>query len=686
MKILKITFCLMFCCAVFVGNVFADEQIVLQIPDINFDSNIDMLDFSELAKYWDWKDLREQNNFETYQDYADFWDPNSLNPDSYHYVGFDAGGQQFDFNKDSLVDSLDLGLLAAYWLMPGDVYQRGALTFRETDINYDGVTDSFDLGWFSNYWMWFDATDPNNFETPEDYEEFWDPDTGDPNSFDPLGIYFDFSHNGRVNLEDFSILAGDWSIPLMEAPSNISVEFTGDVDYLDGFVYCEISGFMAYVTEIDVILDSKRIDTIKVNELNRELEVIDYFIETSRYSNGSHQLAFIGFDSLGILEVSDSFDIGFHNLLSNNVSSDYYTTDGYFVSGTYEGTKNLRFTVSKGGSTVYSQTVTTSDVNIHVPAEMFSDDLVLSYEVSLIEVNEPNLPDPNLMGMFLVLTSDDIPSYKEWKSDVYKKFDPSAYDPNEANQRVLFLLPDKAITKARWDVISKEMEACQDRNKEYMVLYYKDVNHVNMDYIFSRLRKINTLFYHGHTNAYTAGANGVVNRTFFQCWRLKEIPLLPDIYVGSRAFSYSNPAQAPLPDDWETEGFFVKPYNLSLGLALIDGCNSAVFQDMGIALSSNNYRYGNYGYMGWRGLMHIGSALLDGLTLSDEGLIIIAEALGERKSFIDSIIRISTYGTKGVQEEFWGDDRTMDASPDGDDNFRILKHGSSADVYLGEYY
>jgi len=679
MKTLKITFCLMFCCAVFVGNVFADEQIVLQIPDINFDSNIDMLDFSELAKYWNWKDLREQNNFETYQDYADFWDPNSLNPDSYHYVGFDAGGQQFDFNKDSLVDSLDLGLLAAYWLMPVEVYQRGALTFRETDINYDGVTDSFDLGWFSNYWMWFDATDPNNFETPEDYEEFWDPNTGDPNSFDTLGIYFDFSHNGRVNLEDFSILAGDWSIPLMEAPSNISVEFTGDLNYLDGFVYCEISGFMTYVTEIDVILDSKRIDTIKVNELSRESGVIDYFIETSKYSNGTHQLAFIGFDSLGILEVSDSFDIGFHNLLSNNVSSDYYTANGYFVSGTYEGTKNLRFTVSKGGSTVYSQTVTTSDVNIYVPAEMFSDDLVLSYEVSLIEVNEPNLPDPNLMGMFLVLASDDIPSYKDWKSDVYKKFDPSAYDPNTC-PRIIFILPDKGITKARWDVISAEMEACQKRTVEFIVLFYKDVNHVNLDYVFGTLRRLNTVFLHGHMNSHIVGADGTdVERIFFQCWKLKEVPWWPDSYVESRAFVGRSPSN-PLPDDWDTEGFFLWPYNLGMRFVLADGCNSAVDDDMYRAFCRNDNRYVNRAYCGWNMEVNIGTAFLDGLTLSDEGLVEMAKTFGRNDHLEKAMQNIAAMGG-GVKNEFWGDD----GFPGGmEDNFRVYisEFGKHDEIYL----
>ncbi len=362
-----------------------------------------------------------------------------------------------------------------------------------------------------------------------------------------------------------------------------------------------------------------------------------------------------------------------------------------FISGTYAGSKNLSVTVSRNGSAVYSRILAASSViNAHIPKEVFSDnDWVLNYEVSLSELDEPNAPAPlsaglDSAGMFPASAGETIPPYKEWKKNVYEKFDKDAYDPNVI-RRVLFLLPDKTFTKMRWDVISSEMEACRDRNLKSIVLFYKDVNHVNLDFVFDDVRSLNTLFFHGHANYHTLDSDGeYVDRTFFQCWRKKVVKWFPDFYVKSRAFSASDPAH-PLPDDWDEKGFFLWPYNLCFRYALADGCNTGVLFDLGNAFCANPNRYVNRAFLGWKKEFFIGAGIWEGLTLSDEGLIEIAETLGENKSLSKALTN-TVMMSIGVRKELWGPDGMIDAGLDGDDNLRVLPWGSLLEIYLSHGY
>lgn len=244
---------MLFIGSIFIGDVcFAEDQNIFLRSDVNSDLQTDYFDFSEFAKYWQWIDLRDESHFEIYQDYIDFWDPNTGDSSS-----FDVSGKQFDFDEDGVVGSIDLMFMCDEWLMTGYSYPRGVLTSKVSDVDLDGVVGPMDLAYFSEYWLWFDVRDPNNFQTPQDYEDFWDPNTIDPNTIDFTGMYFDFTEDGHVNLADLGILAQDWLGVAEHLPSNISVEFSGDINYLDGVVDYELQGFKNTTKEIYVLLDSK---------------------------------------------------------------------------------------------------------------------------------------------------------------------------------------------------------------------------------------------------------------------------------------------------------------------------------------------------------------------------------------------------------------------------------------------
>lgn len=551
---------------------------------------------------------------------------------------------------------------------------------RITDVNFDLVTDVNDVAGFSDYWLWWDQREPNNFPSFEAYEDFWDPNNLDPNDLDFGGEIFDFNRDTKVDFGDFSILSREFLQGGGFFESTLFVEFVNDVNNLQGVQDILIDGFRDETTSFQVNLDGHFIGSIEdprildgdEDPLDPDKGKIRFLLDSTRFQNGLHKLNVVGYDSQGNVEVSQTLQVLFRNLLSSARAGNYYTDEGYTIEGIYDGINDLKVkVVDRYQTVVYTRIISGSYVNHTIPPEVFSDGLW--YDIKVSEVGS---------GM---MAASEVPPYKEWKKKIYKKYDSKKYD-KDGPERVLFLLPDTRVTSMRWDVITAEMEACVNQNIGYIVLFHHDVNHTNLADVFGRLRRLNTVFYHGHANSEVEGEDGtVVQRTHFQCWRLKQVNWWPDSYVASRAFS-SFKVSEPLPDNWDTNGFSLWSYNLGFRLALFDGCLTGEYFDLANALCRNGARYNNRVFMGWRIRVWILGGILDDLSLSDEGLIEIANTLGRDDSVEDALTNSVVNVSGGARRELWGPDGFIDPDFYGDDRLRVVLWGSASNIYLGHGY
>ena len=534
---------------------------------------------------------------------------------------------------------------------------RNDIECRITDINGDEITDSCDLLEFSNCWLFI--TDPNAY--------------GDPNDFDPCSscLKSDFNDDGIINLEDFARMSNDWLKEGIETGLILEVTLSDfwsgqelDPNNVQGVIEINLNEIPELVNEIVVYLDNKMIGRID-RSIEKENRIT---LDSSIFNNGRHSIKIVAIDGNKTQLVSELFNLFFNNLVYRVLVNEHFNQgEDYWFSAFNAGTEALKVEVIEGESVVWSQICSEEFVNFVIPASVFSGKFC--YEISIEEDVGELVKSEELVK----LSSDSI-SLKKWRKKIYKKFKISDYPVNHS-ARMVILLPNPKICKARWDAIKECIDSCDKKMIPYVVLYYHDVNWPNITHVLRDMFHTKYVYYCGHSNSHVDDNpdddNRGVPRTHFSCWKIKK-GWVWDGWEKSAVFSFvrsdvPDPNNSPeLPNNWDNNGYSLWSLGLSnsdkFEFVFIDGCFSAEFSDMAFAFgmgSQHNQSYQDQCYLGWRTEVLASSGLGGLIVRSTELVRLIFENLGYVQTLGVAIAGAVSSGGVSMWEIAWGEDREM---------------------------
>ncbi|KKM64426.1 hypothetical protein LCGC14_1501490, partial [marine sediment metagenome] len=498
----------------------------------------------------------------------------------------------------------------------------------------------------------------------------YDPNAlADPN--DPI-TFADINGDLTIDNGDLMIFASQWLYTKGDPYPGIEITFDQEPNYITGDLAISINVSEPNVIATFLLMDGE-IYT-KTSEINPETQIV---FESWQFLNGPH--SFKVFCVLGNGEVvySETNTLDFGNTLYNVIGGDYFNpNDGYQLSGFYDGGNTVQASVADiDGATIWSSDYSGSVVNIDISGSVFA-----THQFCELAVSETS----GAMAPMSATTS----SSSVTKKDLVKKFDKDSY----TGTRMLIILPDKDVFRARRDAIIACAEACNNRNTSWTALYHHDVTKENLQRVYGSSR-VKYIYWCGHANSYVG--DPAIQRTHTIGWERTVRPWWPDKWEKICVFSWTNGNPA-LPNDWDNRGVSLWSFgmhdSMRKKIVFVDGCLSGVYSDM--AQAYGVYSLAGYGsldqiYIGWRNTVDTHSNRLAEFFLGDTtaGVQTFWERLGNGDSVQEAFEYIESYGSTQTQKSFFGefDIDFNHGETDNDDNIVIGGHGAGFldDIELG---
>jgi len=592
-------------------------------------------------------------------DYRIFLDPNS------QFVNHGSGLTPFPGWTTNINGAPDEGV--------GDIwphYQiRGVDKWLRADLNTDNAIDMNDLAEFTDQWL---VTTPNSA---------------------------DLNNDQTVNFLDFAILANQWLFKEMSIevfdPETIQ---TVEPNNVQGYVGIELKDIPLYAGIVTAYLDNQLIGSLSFG-WDDEQQWIG--LESDTFSNGWHTLRLVTTDVYGGIINHKPINVYFNNLLYKVAGSDYFhPDDDYKYSGFYDGSSTLEAVLTdQDGQTIWSDKYTGQHINIVISGATFGSEQFC--ELSIAEIGG----GAKASGGSTVT-----------KKDLVKKFK-QADCP--AGVRMLIVLPNKDVFKARKPAVIECANACDSRNVTWVSLYHHDVTKENLSFLYNK-SSVRYIYWCGHANSHVgaepdkAGANqfykvmedptihgvGGLARTHTECWRYEKSGWWDIISnwhkIGVFSYTRQTLPDAPLlPYDWDTRGFDLRTLGMhnsgNKKIVFVDGCWSA-FNWNGVA-NDMAYAYGMYSdwnagnhdqiYIGWRikVLTAAPGSIWDPVLWSTDGVKLFWKRMRLGDNVYNALSYTASSGGGGIQTTLWGPNGLMDFHEpyeDSDDNIWIYGEGISA--------
>jgi len=606
-----------------------------------------------------------------------------------------------DFNWDGVVDELDLQLM-------NDC--MGAIAdpnIVRIDTDYDGRVDWPDFGVFA-----------------ADYGYSFDPNESGNN--DPNCERSDFDFDRRVNLADLEVLAQNWLTKVFDEyricslcnlhtgtdpndPNGLSG--TGIIDQRDMDAFMADWGKQSAFDPNIVIEQTASKITVAVGTpepawkisaflddepigqwISGELDSTAFDVDLMRYGPGNHRVKIvrnIG-NGLEITEkiISDPNSIG---LYFADIPDTFEPNEPYNIRGFNLGDELNVQIRNLYDQTIYDVNVPWGPVTLGISPEIFNSNQICTLRLEG--------SDYSYEGFGVLAAGESLSSVEK---DIVKEFRKEDYD-NQTVQMVI-IAPDEDVFEYRELSIKACAQACNARNVNWVVLYYTDVTPVNLTYLLQR-PTVRYVYWCGDGNSHVGRTEeeekqdiGGVPRTCMTCW--KPGKHWWNLDGKSRAFSYFNPQQEPLPDDWDHRGFSLWSIGMhdtvNKWIVFVDCCRSAAFdtfdvqpdmaQTFGIGNSGNN----NQIYIGWyykitttqSGSREIFSPrnFEKYKTKIDPGIKRFWEKMGEGNTVYHALHATTEYDDLTEAETvlaLWGFNMQMDIGvPYNDDSIRVYGNGS----------
>ena len=479
----------------------------------------------------------------------------------------------------------------------------------------------------------------------------WLEETNDP---------VDITNDGLVNYFDFSWLAKHWQqTELYIEIVNPETFQTIEQNTLSGYVGIRIKNIPLNGGMVSVYVDNTWVDGWL-----RGWDNFDQLIglETEQFSNGWHTIRFAKTSLYGSITNHEPINVYFNNLISKVSASDsFYPGEDYAYSGFYDGGQSLEVEVTDlvSGSVLWSDTITGDYVNVIVPGASFAD-----YKLCRITFTETS-------GAKSASSGEEVT-----KKDLKKEF-----NKDDGPARMLIIMPNRDVFRARWEAAIACAEACNDRGVSWIPLYHHDVNVENLTYLYQS-SYVRYIYWVGHANSHVGADpdNGIegVQRTNTVCWENIRRKWWFDGWEEILVLSWID-VEEPLPGGWDDKGFSLWSLGMheswNKKIVFVDGCLSAAFDDM--AETYGVYSTQGQGskdqiYIGWKEAVDTHSIRLLEFFSGDttDGVKMFWERLGLGESVKAAFEYIDRHGSTQTQKSFFYD-TVWDFG--GDDN--IVIHG-----------
>jgi len=567
-----------------------------------------------------------------------------------------------DFDSSYSVGLDDLLFFLDYWLYD----YRENYEIWWWDFDGSEVVDYNDLTVIAEYWLsYFD------FYGFSFFARHWQKDV----DYRFQDTRPDLNEDGFVDFVDFSIFADQWLEETDNPHPPIEVTISGEPNNLTGEISIGVKGYGLTTEQVFLLMDGKGISKLEYFDSN-----LPFLLESDIYQNGGHSIKAVAIDSNGLITVSNRFEVDFNNTFYSIMASDYFHPDAnYTLLGFHDVNSSFETTLTdKNDQILWSDTYSSGSVSIVIPGAAFGNTQFC--ELSLTETGS-------------VMKTAAVKYEKANGSGVTKKSLTKKFKQTDCptNVKMVIVLPNKDVFKARKEAVFECANACDSRNVSWVSLYRYDVTEENLLFLYNK-PSVKYVYWCGHGNSHVGrnerlGIEGV-RRTHTECWLYEKEGWWDIINNWNKigVFSWTGQPDAPLPDDWDTRGF-----NLwSLGMheewnkkiVFIDACLSSLSYMDGandMAQAYGMYSLQGQGsldqiYIGWRikVLSAPPGSIFDPILFSTEGVKMFWERMGKGDSVEEALEYTRQYGGIGVRRTLWGLNGLIDlGDEDGDDNIFV---------------
>ncbi|MBL7189839.1 MAG: hypothetical protein ISS70_26210 [Phycisphaerae bacterium] len=516
----------------------------------------------------------------------------------------------------------------------GDIwphYQTNrADNYPQADLDSDHTVNWLDLDEFADQWL-----------------------TADP-------LSGDFNNDGKINFLDYSVLANQWLL------SEMSIEIfdldtiqTIEPNNVKGYVGIELKDIPPLAEIVSVYLDNTYLGRLRLgfDDKQRWIE-----LQSDAFVNGWHVIRIVSTDIYGNVINHRPINVFFDNLLYKVSGSDYFHPDNdYKFTGFYDRGSTLDAKVTDhNDQIIWSNTYSGPYISITIPGTTFGTKQFC--ELSITETGGA--------GGAAAASSSAVTT-----KDLTKKFKQSDY--SDVSVRMVIVLPNKDVFRARKPAILECARACERRGVSWVPLYHHDVTENNLTFLYSK-PSVRYIYWCGHANSHVKE----VQRTHTECWRYEKGGWWGSEWHKIGVFSFFNLGY-PLPDNWDNRGFSLWSLGMdeewNKKIVFVDGCLSAVYTDMA-------YAYGVYSlqgqgskdqiYIGWTTTVETSSERLGEFLLGDTtaGVRMFWQRLGLGDTVEEAFEYIDVYGNPQTQKSFFGLDTVFDYGEE-DDNIVFYGNG-----------
>ena len=561
---------------------------------------------------------------------------------------------------------LDIGYHWTAWDWSND----GLILYA--DVNEDCVVDSNDLYYLSISWL----EDPNVLPDPNDYPGGVLPT--DPNLFYLFpNKRADINEDMIVDYVDFALFSRQWLWESVPGIGRIDAEFDQDPCSLSNIVTVTINTYGAdppiekVIPLIDGLLPDETDYPTGILSADTPFPIL--YIDTSKYSNGLHELKFIGLRPDAPAVCSSVMPVTFNNVLYNVFANDQFHPDEYYsYRGFYDGNSPLEAKVTDRVSeqVLWSNLYSEKPINIVIPGSAFG-----TSQLCELSIAESGGGEKSSGGSEVT------------KKDLTKKFKKQ----DGIVGRMVIVLPNKDVFKVREDAIIECAKACENRGVSWVSLYKYDVNRENLTYLFTN-SSVRYIYWCGHANSHVGAdpENEIegVPRTHTECWEEKNRWWWPTTHSKIGVFSHTLQTieDTQLPDDWDNRGFDLMSLDMwdqwNKKIVFVDGCLSAkrhetfgeeTINDMAEAYgmwSLAGYGSKDQVYIGWRTKVLVSTGFLEKIVGdTTDGISMFWQRMGAGDYVEAALEYTAGHGGAGMRRAMWGINGNTDIGDiDGDDN------------------
>ncbi len=412
--------------------------------------------------------------------------------------------------------------------------------------------------------------------------------------------------------------------------------------------------------------------------------------DLTRLGPGSHRLRVVRTIDWG-LEITERVieGAGTAGLYYADIPETFEPNEPFIISGFNLGNRRDLAISDIRNEIIYDVNILPGRMDITIPTNILKTHWLCEMSLTDEEIYQE--------GVFGVSGTPNNSDRKRYEKLLKKRFDPNDWEGKRA--RVVFLLPDRKVTRIFWQAICSAVKAAENRRLPYAVLSGYDVNQQNLDFLFFTMPGRRIVIYFGHANSHV----GDVQRTRFQCFRQSRVAN-PGAFYDLGAFSYtrrSRPAAIPLPyyyetphpiplDDYAFDLYALRNSNPALDCRIdkmfIFGCLSAAYPDMAEAQgcgSEHDHAWGDMMYGGYRyAVLQTNGGWAEGIGDNlVRGISIFFDKLGETsekaKTVWDGIMAIQQ-SEIGIRRQCLGFNGMYDADPSNLDHQLLIFYGLHA--------